>query len=147
MIKKDSLLDLPMLEIVPPALSLGSGGLNLKPRSLFGEPDEVAELADPVDKANAILDDYKSTFQQRAKTEQDRYTLATDSAYWVCLCFETREQKEEFLRKTELDQLGDKHIDGIVASELLGVHLESPRPTWPKPKSTTTLVEFARKKD
>lgn len=66
-------------------------------------------------------------FKARAKAEEYRRTTVTDSEYWVALCFETREQKEEFLRKLNLLDEGDKYIDGLRAAEAMGLTIESPR--------------------
>ena len=41
---------------------------------------------------------------------------ALDSEYWVCFCFQTRAQKEEFLHAAKLIALGDKYIDGQKAA-------------------------------
>ena len=52
-------------------------------------------------------------FKQRAEREDQRFWDAVDSEYWVCFCFQTRDQKEEFLKKLGLFEMGDKYIDGI----------------------------------
>lgn len=66
-------------------------------------------------------------FKARAKAEQDRRGTVTDSEFWVALCFETREQKEEFLRRIGAETEGDKYVDGLVVAQKMGVTLESPR--------------------
>lgn len=75
-----------------------------------------------------------SSFKERAEAEKARFKLATDSEYWVCLCFETREQKQEFLTAVGHED-GDKHVDGLALAARLGITLESPRVEWPKPRS------------
>ena len=128
------------------SLDLGVPSLGIASRSLFGSKEPPAAPPDPVAETVAALDAYESAFQKRAKVEEARLTQATDSEYWVCFCFETREQKEEFLRKSELLELGDKHIDGLAAAEILGVELETPRVVWPRTRSTTSLIDLAVKK-
>jgi|ERR1019366_1374816 hypothetical protein len=129
------------------SLDLGIPTLGLGPRSLgLGPKVEPHKPVDPVVETVAVLEKYQSAFQQRAKTEEARLTQATDTEYWVCFCFETREQKDEFLRKSELLELGDKHIDGLAAAEILGVELDTPRVVWPRTRSTTSLVDLAVKK-
>lgn len=64
-----------------------------------------------------------AAFKQRAKSEQERFLLATDSEYWVGVCFQTREQKEHFLREAKLLQAGDKYIDGALVAKRLGITL------------------------
>ena len=62
-------------------------------------------------------------FIARSKAEQARFLLATDSEYWVGLCFQTREQKEHFLKEAKLLQAGDKYIDGALLAKRMGIEL------------------------
>lgn len=64
-----------------------------------------------------------AAFKARAKAEQERFALATDSEYWVAVCFQTREQKEHFLAATKLLKAGDKYIDGALVAKVLGIEL------------------------
>jgi len=77
---------------------------------------------DEVDDA-ANLSALKAGFRKRAKDEGRRFALATDTEYWACLCFQTREQKEAFLSALKLLPLGDKYIDGEQAAKILGINL------------------------
>lgn len=74
-----------------------------------------------VKETSAVL----QAFIARSKAEQERYLLATDSEYWVGLCFQTREQKEHFLREAKLLQAGDKYIDGALLAKKMGIELPS----------------------
>lgn len=40
-----------------------------------------------------------NAFEQRAQDENARLLDATDSEFWFSVCFQTRAQKEEFLKK------------------------------------------------
>jgi hypothetical protein len=82
----------------------------------------------PKEDLSAVLDGFK----ERSKRENQRFLDATDSEYWVALCFQTREQKEEFLAKLKLLDLGDKYIDGMEAAKVMGVKLTSRIPEMPK---------------
>ena len=62
-------------------------------------------------------------FKARAKKEQERFAIATDSEYWVGVCFQTRAQKEAFLAGVNLLQHGDKYIDGELLAKRMGVPL------------------------
>jgi hypothetical protein len=98
-----------------------------------GEPQNTTPLGFEMEQApreemNAILQGFKS----RSEREDQRVLDATDSEYWVALCFQTREQKEEFLNKLRLIDLGDKYIDGMKAAKVLGVKLESRIPDMPR---------------
>lgn len=72
-----------------------------------------------VKETSAVL----AAFIARSKAEQERFLLATDSEYWVGLCFQTREQKEHFLREAKLLQAGDKYIDGALLAKRMGIEL------------------------
>jgi hypothetical protein len=76
------------------------------------------------------LNELQAGFKARAKAEQQRFEDATDSEYWVAICFQTREQKEEFLRKLSLLDLGDKYLDGLAVARALKVKITSPTPQW-----------------
>lgn len=86
--------------------------LNLDYDALTNE--EVA-----VKETSAVLEAFKA----RAKAEQERFALATDSEYWVGVCFQTREQKEAWLAAVKLLQHGDKYIDGQLLAQRMGVVL------------------------
>lgn len=68
---------------------------------------------------SAVLEAFKA----RAKREKERFALATDSEYWVGLCFQTRAQKEAFLAGAKLLQAGDKYIDGRLLAKRMGIAL------------------------
>ncbi len=72
-----------------------------------------------VQETSAVL----AAFKARAKAEQERFALATDSEYWVAVCFQTREQKEAWLEATQLLKHGDKYIDGALVAKVMGIEL------------------------
>jgi hypothetical protein len=79
-------------------------------------------------------------FKERALTDKKRQELATDSEYWFCVCFLTREQCEEFLEKAGLS-IKDKYIDGRVMAKALGMTINSPDPEFSKAKIDRTWIE------
>lgn len=62
----------------------------------------------------------KTSFQERKATEEARRKKATDSEYWVCLCFQTREQVEEFMRNCEHPRPDEKYVDGVKFARRIG---------------------------
>ena len=78
-------------------------------------------------KVARVAENKLEAFKARAKAETERRQTATDSEYWVALCFETREQKEEFLEKIGMLAEGDKYVDGLELAKKLGLTLSSPR--------------------
>ena len=59
------------------------------------------------------------------KAIADKIKLTTDSEYWVALCFETRAQKEAFLKALAVFQQGDKYLDGLEVAKRMGIALPS----------------------
>lgn len=76
---------------------------------------EIDSLAD--------LDELSKGFRERMKMENHRFLHSTDSEFWACLCFETREQKEAFLTAIDVICYGDKYIDGKKVAEKLKINL------------------------
>lgn len=70
------------------------------------------------------LSELEAAFKARADAEQRRFMLATDSEYWFAVCFQTRDQKEQFLRAMGLITLGDKYLDGWAVAKRLRVPLD-----------------------
>ncbi len=62
-------------------------------------------------------------FKERAKAEEKRRADATDSEFWVCVTFQNRAQKEEFLAKLGLLADGDKYLDGQRVAEAVSIEL------------------------
>ncbi len=98
----------------------------------FEMPKQKAAKRMPVErleaKAAEETNEIMTAFEARAKNEQARLLDATDSEFWVAMCFQTREQKDEFLRKAGLLPLGDKYLDGMKVAKAMGITLESPVP-------------------
>jgi len=83
----------------------------------------------PVKKAEQLSKDemreVHNAFKDRAKNEQARFMRAVDSEYWCCICFQTREQKEAWLKATGLAAIGDKYLDGKRVAAKMRVILPS----------------------
>jgi hypothetical protein len=95
------------------------------PRALAPSiPTEVP--AGEIEQATADeLSELLGGFKARAKAEQKRFELATDSEYWFAVCFQTREQKDAFLEAVDWYQHGDKYLDGAFVAKQLNIKLPS----------------------
>jgi len=89
---------------------------------------------------DAERDAVEETVAGAKRIESARFEDATDSEYWVAFCFQTRAQKEQFLRALKLIELGDKYIDGLEAAAVLGVEVTEPTPTWPELRGPTARL-------
>ena len=103
--------------------------LDLSMNSDEADPDPLADVvtsdsmeADSLAEMKALKSAFGSdgrSFKDIAREKRQR----EDSEYWFCVVFQSREQKEEFLRNSGLIADGDKYINGVAAAEKLGVPL------------------------
>ena len=89
--------------------------------------------------STADLDALQSGFRKRAKDESRRFELATDTEHWFCVNFQTREQKDAFLKAMNLWAIGDKYLDGQLVADVLGVAL----PDADVPYNTSAKIDSA----
>lgn len=73
--------------------------------------------------AKKELTEYQKAFKERAKQEERRFELATDTEYWTCLCFQSREQAEAFAQAVDWMPEGQKYVDGVQVARALGIEL------------------------
>lgn len=129
---------LPKLPKLPPLPALPAAP-GAKPKADKPIDESLAELLDQeVKRYDGAFDKLRSDI----KAEQHRFEIVNDSEYWIAVCFETRQQKEEFLALHGLSDLGDKYIDGLAASRRLGKPLTSPRPKWPNHRQNRNWMKF-----
>lgn len=100
-------------------LALGRKGI-AKPADATGKAKPSRKLeqscADEVGETEAA-------FRGRLEKEDKRRKLATDSEFWFAVHFDSREEKERFLRKYGLDKAGDKYLSGNVVDRLLALRV------------------------
>ena len=73
------------------------------------------------DETSAELTELQQAFRARRDQEAGRFRAATDSEFWFAVCFESRAEKEAFLRAAGLFECGDKYLDGRAVAERLGI--------------------------
>lgn len=83
-----------------------------------GQSGEVEQ--DAADEISVAL---KAIIEQK-RAMREVYRTTTDPEFWLCVCFQSREQKEEFLRLAGWVGFGDKYIDGLRVAAHLGVAIE-----------------------
>jgi len=54
----------------------------------------------------------------------ERFRIGTDSGYFCVLCFQTEEQKLEFLKLVGWDDIGDMYLNGLEIAQRLNVPLQ-----------------------
>lgn len=109
-----------------PGTGRSSGGLSGRRPKHVPEPDPLAEVQytdNLAEDAAAEFTALEQGYRDRATAERARFKRATDSEFWVAVCFTTREEKDAFLERSGLAPLGDKYLDGRSVADALGVDL------------------------
>lgn len=75
--------------------------------------------------SQAEISEVLQLFKDKSKTENARQLQATDSEFWIAVCFQNRKQKEEFLKALDLLPDGDKYLDGRKVAKAIGLKLEA----------------------
>jgi hypothetical protein len=134
------------------ALDMDDGpvDIDLGERSLdTGEPPAEEKLthASYEEMHTANVAEIKTAFMQRAADDKARFLEATDSEFWVCHCFRSREQKEAYLRGlaerfgVDVEEL-DKYIHGEDVAKALGIELPPARFVPPGQKVNKDMVRL-----
>jgi hypothetical protein len=62
-------------------------------------------------------------FKDRKAEERKQMLDTCDSEYWFCVCFQSRDQKEAFLKAMKWFEHGDKYLDGTYLAKRAGIEL------------------------
>jgi hypothetical protein len=92
----------------------------------FGDLSLEGQAADSSEALEKQLTGLQDSWRQKRAYEQAIFMQNVDSEYWFCVCFPSREQKDEFLRKAGLEPIGDKYLDGMEVADKLGINIEAP---------------------
>lgn len=68
-----------------------------------------------------VIEDEFAAIHAARKQQAEAVELANDSEFWFCMYFQTREQKEAFVK--HFGFATDKYIDGQEAARQLGIEL------------------------
>lgn len=105
----------------------------------------VEYTGDPEADSAAELSAAKAAFIERAKREAKRMEKATDSEYWFCVCFQTREEVKEFLRKASWGPSDAKYIDGHIVADKMGIQITKDTTSFGAVKIDSRLAALARR--
>ena len=107
-------------------------------------PLDAAEYTDdPEADSSTELEIIENSFAERAARENERRSKAIDSEYWLCLCFQTREQAEAFTAAAGWGRRDEKYIDGRKAAKVLGIDLPPDGPPFGRPKIDRKLADLS----
>lgn len=114
----------------------------LKSPVLYNIPEQTGN---PEIDSKADLNEVQKSFRERIKMENDRFQNTTDSEYWFAVCFQTREQKEAFLKAMNLFLIGDKYLDGVEVAKQLGINIPAANINYlPNGKVDKDFVKFVK---
>jgi len=109
----------------------------------FGDDEQPQIVATkPKEKAAEVITETAQAFRDRHKVEAARFEKATDSEYWVCVCFQSRAEKESFLKAAKLFEMGDKYLDGWNVAKTLNIPFNRDTTGYGKLKIDPRLVDF-----
>jgi hypothetical protein len=74
---------------------------------------------------------------------RQKHQKVIDTEYWVALCFESREQKEAFLKAVNLFAQGDKYLDGRLFAQHCGIEIPNEAPPHRERGIDPKLAELA----
>ena len=89
-----------------------------------GDDNPLADLemvGDLQEDADAGMSEALRQIIERKKATQERFRVATDPEFFFCVCFQSRDQKDEFLRLAKWADLGDKYINGLEVARRMAV--------------------------
>ncbi|HZV34089.1 MAG TPA: hypothetical protein VFB72_05885 [Verrucomicrobiae bacterium] len=85
--------------------------------------DEVPDTDNAEKDCNGMMSAALKAFKEQARNEEKVFKDNTETEYWFCVCFQSREQKEVFLKAMAWFEHGDKYLDGQFVAKKLGVKL------------------------
>lgn len=66
----------------------------------------------------------KSAFIQGIESNAKKFQQETDMEFFICIAFQSREQKEDFLKQKGWDNLSDKYFAGKQIADVEGIKIQ-----------------------
>lgn len=93
--------------------------------SVFNPMDDPLDGLTPSDdlegNANDIMNAVAEVFIEDEHKKLDDYRTMLDPAFYTVVCFQSQEQRDDFLAKAGWDDLGSTYIDGLQVARRLGL--------------------------
>ncbi len=74
--------------------------------------------------ADAEMSEILRQIKERRKAQNDRFRIARDPRYFVVLCFQSHDQVNEFLRKSDWAEEDTVYLNGLEIARRLGVDVQ-----------------------
>jgi len=90
-------------------------------------PNSAKTLQESADKE---VDDMMASIRENRKNHAERFRDIESGEFWLCVCFQSRTQKEEFIDKLlekhdpNNETFGDKYVNGLELAAMLDIPVE-----------------------
>ena len=76
--------------------------------------------------SDAIMSEALRAVIERKKATQERFRVATDPEFYSVICFQSREQKEDFLKKAGwiAEGEGGRYLNGLEIARIMDIKIE-----------------------
>ena len=100
-----------------------------------GDPLEAVEYDanDLETSAEREMSEVVKQIKADKQARYERFRIARDPHYYVVLCFQSHEQRDEFVEKTGWATVGERFVNGLDVARKLGVDVK-PIPLEPLPQ-------------
>lgn len=98
------------------------------PTGLPALPEE--QITDIEQSVNQEVSDMMALIRENRKNNAERFRDVESGEFWFCVCFQSRNQKETFIKNLhdkfggDPEGFGDKYISGLELADLLGIPVE-----------------------
>ncbi len=93
-----------------------------------GDPLEAVpyeELKDDLEaSATAEMSELVRQIKEKRQADRDRFRVLREPDYFVVLCFQSRDQRNEFLAKSEWAEEDTKYLNGLEICRRLGIDVQ-----------------------
>lgn len=123
----------------------------IDPKEIFKEDEEKQEEEEVSEKQKTKEDDFEEqynpgiqTLKEKIKDIYKQSALQYEVNFWLCLVFESYEQKIEFLKHFEgLETRYNMYIDGVKLAEKIGIKLPESGYVVSKRKPEKAMIDMA----
>lgn len=82
-------------------------------------PDTNAEANAEVEISEAL-----KRIKAEKKVRRDTFRVMTDPNFYIVVCFQSADQRDDFIAKAGWHDLGEPFVDGLIVADRMGVDIE-----------------------
>lgn len=129
-------------------LDVGGGRSLDMGRKLVGELKKTPADAGPAksheEKHRDTVETIRTEFMKRSDADKARFEAATDSEFWVAVCFQSRAQKEAFIDAVNWPGVDrdTRYVDGVRLAKALDLPIQAETFRPPAEKPNQSMVDL-----